>query len=213
MSRRSAWGSTGQCRNKRSRHFCRMTVRCSGRLVALSRSISGDGPVSKGDASVERERSAISCSLAGERPRSRDWGYPGALSSVGGWSVFARAHDFTALGGAQGPPHPDVDRVLDEAYCAVAHGHSLRLLSDGGWERAHVESKAVRPGLAHVGAQLGLRIVLFREEFHHRSRRSIGLALGGRCLGSGAFHAPLSNGIDPASLPANLTDILNVDCE
>jgi RNA polymerase sigma factor (sigma-70 family) len=28
-----------------------------------------------------------------------------------------------------------------------------------------------------------------------------------------AFHAPLSNGIDPASLPANLTDILNVDCE
>jgi RNA polymerase sigma factor (sigma-70 family) len=28
-----------------------------------------------------------------------------------------------------------------------------------------------------------------------------------------AFHSPLSNGIDPASLPANLTDILNVDCE
>jgi RNA polymerase sigma factor (sigma-70 family) len=28
-----------------------------------------------------------------------------------------------------------------------------------------------------------------------------------------AFQAPLSNGIDPASLPANLTDILKVDCE
>ena len=42
---------------------------------------------------------------------------------------------------------------------------------------------------------------------------AVGILLGVAGPAVLAFQAPPANGIDPATLPAGLTDILNVDCE
>ncbi len=86
------------------------------------------------------------------------------------------------------------------AMAVAANGHRAALASEFAFA-FELAGQVLRPAVA------------FNYKWALAAVVATGFILGLSGSAVRAFHAPLSNHIDPASLPANLTDILNVDCE
>ena len=100
---------------------------------------------------------------------------------------------------ARAVPSPLVDSTARAATLAL---EGRRGALDAEFAAAHALADA-----------LLLPSTAFRFKWVLAAMVAVAITLGLSGPAVRAFQAPLSNGIDPATLPANLTDILKVDCE
>ena len=103
-------------------------------------------------------------------------------------------------GKARAVPLPLVDSTA-RAMALVAAGRRSALVAEFGAAHALADVSTVPRSTAFQ----------FKWLFAAMVAAVVTLGLSGPAVR--AFQRPLSNGIDPASLPANLTDVLRVDCD